>query len=74
MVTNQGQTATTNPESYPLFSEHVPIHRISEPFWSGPQRSGSAIPDQAEPELGTLSQPASGEVVPAQVDEGALNA
>jgi hypothetical protein len=49
------------------------MHRISDPFWSGPQRSGAAIPDQAEPELGAVSQPATDDTVPVHVDEGALN-
>ncbi|KKA25793.1 C6 finger domain protein [Rasamsonia emersonii CBS 393.64] len=70
-----GETATTNPESYNLFNMNLPTNKISHPFWTASQQEqGEATGENAEPEVGAVSQPAREDTVPVQVDEGALNA
>lgn len=54
---------------------NLPTNKISHPFWTASQQEqGEATGENAEPEVGAVSQPAREDTVPVQVDEGALNA
>jgi fructose-1,6-bisphosphatase/inositol monophosphatase family enzyme len=54
---------------------NLPLNKVSHPFWTAPQQDqAETTGENADPEVGAVSQPADEDTVHAQVDEGALNA